>query len=215
MSKAIKCDHCFFIVSFLAFTFCRSQTSFLLRLFKRSWRRWTKLVANPGSRAGVQKLGFASSSQMLCLPLWPDNNKDEIQKLYYFFFYLNVGKGCTSTLLDPHYEKITAIQHCFAQYNLSLPIYRQPSILEMDTFGFAHLRGAKSWHEPCEGAASASHLPRHGAAETPWMPFCTGGRFNPFKFILASSPFPIQSWHPPPQTFWRYQVHFRRLFFLL
>lgn len=172
MSKAIKRDHCFFIVSFSAFSFCWSQASFLLHLFKRSWRRWTKLIANPGPRGGIQRLGFASSSQILCIPLWPNNDKDEIQKLYYSFFsYLNVGKGCASTFLDPRREK--SLQSSIALHNI-IWVYPQLSILEIDIFNFPLLRGAKNWQEPHRGAGSTFHLPQHEATETQWMPFCTG-----------------------------------------
>lgn len=59
----------------------------------------------------------------------------------------------------------------------------------MDTFNFPHLRGAKSWQEPHGGAGTASRLPRHGAAETPRMLFCTGEEIQSFKVPLGKQPF--------------------------
>lgn len=44
--------------------------------------------------------------------------------------------------------------------------------------------------------------------------FVTGiRRFHPSNLVLAKSPFPIQSWHLRPQTFWEYQGHSRCFFF--
>ena len=60
-----------------------------------------------GCRA-VQKLGFASSSQLLSLPLWPDNNnKDEIQKIYVNLSLLKCWKRLHLHLIGPTPRKIT------------------------------------------------------------------------------------------------------------
>lgn len=117
---------------------------------------------------------------------------------FFFFSYLNVGKGCASTLLDPHGEKPL-------QSGIALP-----NIISI----YVHTDSRPSWKWirlifPISGVQRAGTSPTEGPVQHlasldtglrrhHGCCFALGRRFSPLKFLLASSPFPIQSWHPPP-----------------